>query len=417
MIRKIKILGLFLLFYWTANAQRINELLDLAVAHNPKLQAVRLRYQAAQKVAGQVGELPNPQVGLGLPVLRTETRLGAPVVTVSVSQMFPWKGTLKAKEEVAIAMSKTKYDDIEATRLELEYRIKSAYYRLFLLDRQQALLRENWKLNQSLEQVALGRVESGKAAASDVLRIQIKAKKLEKQIEILDVQKQQFQAQLVEAVGDDVLTDNRVQIISSELEVLPDLSQELLAETMASIRGNYPLLKKLDAKMRASQAVRQLNELKGKPSFGVGLNYSLVQKRSDANPLHNGRDILIPTFRASIPIFRKQYKAKQQEEALKQKSLEADRQALELKINTSLTNYWVAFQQARLEMELADEQSQLSQSAFDMLLSWYSAKGTRFDELLKLKDDLFEYKLKKETALVNLFLAQAGIERFGIIQN
>ncbi len=415
MIRKISVILLFLFVGFATKAQTINELLQMSVKNSPKLNAVRLEYEAAQMVKDQVGELPDPQVGLGLPVLRTETRLGAPIVTVSASQMFPWKGTLKAKEQVAVAMSKTKYDDIEATRLDMEYQIRTAYYQLYLLAKRQAILRENLAVNNSLEQVVLGRVESGKAIASDVLRIQIKSKEIEQKIKVYEAQKRKYEAQIIELVGQDKLDKNRVVVMDDELSQIPILNLGLLDTAFAKIQMNYPMLKKLDAMIEASRAVQHLNDLSEKPSFGVGLSYSLVQKRNDANPLHNGRDILMPTFKISVPIFRKKYGAKNQEEILKQKSLLDKRSALELKIQSKLKMALSDYEQAILQIDLAKDQRRLTKSAFDMLLSFYSAKGQRFNELLKLQDQLYNYQLQEEIGKVKLFLAQANWKRWGLL--
>ncbi|HHB78872.1 MAG TPA: TolC family protein [Saprospiraceae bacterium] len=414
MIKKINILLLLLLGWSVVKAQTINELLELSMTNSPKLHAVELEYDAALKVKNQVNELPDPQVGLGLPVLRTETRLGAPILSVNVSQMFPWKGTLAAKENVAIAMSKTKFDEIEATRLDMEYQIRTAYYQLYLLNQRQEILQENLKVNDALEQVVLGRVESGQAIGSDVLRIQIKSKEMKQKIKIYESQKRKFQAQILELVGEDALPNNQVVIVDSELEQMPILNEDLLATAFAKIQSNYPMLKKLDAMITASKAVQELDDLSEKPAFGVGLSYSLVQKRSDANPTQNGRDLLMPTFRMSVPIFRKKYDAKNQEEILKQKAFSEKRMALELKIKSMLKISLSDYEQAELELDLAKEQRILTESAFNMLLSAYSAKGQRFNELLKLQDQLYDYKLQEEIGKVKLFLAKANWTRFGM---
>ncbi len=414
MIKKISILLLLLLVGLGTKAQTINELLEMAVENSPKLNAVKLAYEAAQMVKDQVNELPDPQIGLGLPVLRTETRLGAPIVSVNVSQMFPWKGTLAAKENAAIAMSKTKYDDIEATRLDMAYQIRTAYYQLYLLDIRQKILQENLTINNALEQVVLGRVESGQAIASDVLRVQLKSKEIGQKIKIYETQKSRFQAQILELVGDGKLPDDQVKIIDSELSQIPILNKDMLDVAFAKIQTNYPKLKKLDAMITASRAVQDLNDLSEKPSFGVGLSYSVVQKRSDLDPLHNGRDLLMPTFRMSVPIFRKKYDAKNQEEKLKQLAFSEKRKGWELKIKSMLIMYLADFDQAQLQLELAKEQRVLTESAFNMLLSFYSAKGKRFNELLKLQDQLYQYQLQEEIGKVKLFLAKANWQRFGI---
>ncbi|MBK7342983.1 MAG: hypothetical protein IPJ06_07730 [Saprospiraceae bacterium] len=74
-----------------------------------------------------MSQLPEPEVGLGLFVLPVETRLGPQWVRLSASQMFPWKGTLQARENVAIAMASVRYERIAASRLQLHDQIRKAY--------------------------------------------------------------------------------------------------------------------------------------------------------------------------------------------------------------------------------------------------------------------------------------------------
>ena len=92
-----------------SNAQPLDSLLQLVVNNNTQLKAIELEYQAVLEKKNQVNQLPNPQLGVGVPVLRPETRLGPQMMMVSATQMFPWFGTLKSKEEVVISMSKAKY--------------------------------------------------------------------------------------------------------------------------------------------------------------------------------------------------------------------------------------------------------------------------------------------------------------------
>ena len=108
-------------------AQSLDSLLQMAVENNTELKAVDLEYKSILEKRDQVSQLPNPQIGVGVPVLRPETRLGPQVMMVGASQMFPWFGTLKSREEVIVSMSKAKYEQLSLIKLELFYQIKSAY--------------------------------------------------------------------------------------------------------------------------------------------------------------------------------------------------------------------------------------------------------------------------------------------------
>ena len=57
--------------------------------------------------------------------------------------------------------------------------------------------------------------------------------------------------------------------------------------------------------------------LESKPTFGFGMDYIMVDSRSDANPSRNGRDIFQISAKLKIPIFKEKYQAKEREEKLK----------------------------------------------------------------------------------------------------
>jgi len=71
-------------------AQTLDSLLQQVVEYNPNLKSLQLEYEAELLKKDQVSQLPNPEVGLGVPILKPETRLGPQLVMVSVSQILVW---------------------------------------------------------------------------------------------------------------------------------------------------------------------------------------------------------------------------------------------------------------------------------------------------------------------------------------
>ena len=88
---------------------------------------------------------------------------------ISASQMFPWFGTLKSKEEVVISMSKAKYEQISIVKLDLFYQVKSAYYQLKFLDQKQVVITKNIQSFESLDSISVAKLESGQVTLADVL--------------------------------------------------------------------------------------------------------------------------------------------------------------------------------------------------------------------------------------------------------
>ena len=126
--------------------QTLDTLLNRAVDNNPELKSLKAEFEALESKSKQVSQLSDPKIGVGVPVLRPETRLGPQMMMVSAEQMFPWFGTNKAKEEVQLAISKSTYEKIAFVKLNLFYEIKTAYYQLQFLEEEQSILTKNIQL-------------------------------------------------------------------------------------------------------------------------------------------------------------------------------------------------------------------------------------------------------------------------------
>jgi outer membrane protein TolC len=388
------------------NAQSLDSLLQLVVENNTQLKSIELEYESVMEKKNQVNQLPNPQLGVGVPALRPETRLGPQMMMVSASQIFPWFGTLKSKEEVVISMSKAKYEQIAIVKLDLFYQVKSAYYQLYFLDQKQSVLRSNIKLYESLEAISLANVESGQATLSDVLRVQTKLQSLRQQLLMIDNQKFVFESKINELTKQP--TSIKIELVDSL--VLPVLEYDL-ASFKNKIENNHPLITQVNYQIEQSNNSIAVNTNMNKPTLGLGLDYSFVGQRTDANPMNNGRDILVPKVMLSIPIYRKSYQAKIEEEKLIQQSLEVKKETITDKMISLLINYKADYDNGLLEISLYQNQTNTMQMAYDVLLSEYSSSGKGFEELLMVQNQLLEFDLGIYQAELKANIAQANIER------
>lgn len=390
----------------TVNAQSLDSLLQLVVDNNTQLKSIELEYQAVLEKKNQVNQLPNPQVGVGIPVLRPETRLGPQMVMVSATQMFPWFGTLKSKEEVVISMSKAKYEQLSIVKLELFYQVKSSYYQLYFLKQKESIVKGNIKLFESLESISLAKVESGKATLADVLRVQTKLQGLRQQLLIIDNQKLVFESNINELTKQPANT--KIELV--DILVLPVLEYDT-ASFRNKIETNHPLITQINYQIEQSNNAITVSSNMNKPSLGFGLDYSLVGKRTDANPMYNGRDILVPKVMINIPIYRKSYHAQLSEENLIQQSLAVKKETVTDKMISLLINYKADYDNGALEKSLYQNQSKTMQMAYDVLLSEYSSSGRGFEELLMVQNQLLDFELGIYQAELKANIAQASIER------
>ncbi len=390
-----------------ANSQSLDSLLHKAYSQNPALKALQFEYEAALQKGPQVSQLPDPLVGLGVPILRPETRLGGQVLSISASQMFPWFGTLRAKEDKVVPMAKSKYERIAATRLNIDYQIKTAYYNLYLLNGTQSLIKKNIRIFESLENVALAKVESGKSIASDVLTVRIKVEELNQQIRILEEEKQIHSAMINAAINSP--SYERIHVTISDLQ-LAELAYDL-NQLKQKIESGHPLIHQLDWNIEVADKELAINAQTSKPSLGVGLDYSLVKGRTDAMPISNGRDILIPKVMVSIPIYRKKYAAKREEERLKQQAYAMQKEQLTNTMMNQIQGFKSDYESAMLMYNLAEKQIEITTSAYDILLGYYSSYGQRFDELMKQRSDINKYERAMLKAVVQTHISTFKIER------
>lgn len=396
----------FTCFMVVGHTQDLEGLYQLAVQNNPHLQSLRLSYEAKLLEEEKV-QLPSPQLGVGVPVLRPETRLGGQFVNVSYSQMFPWFGTLKAQKEVFISLAKSEYERIASQRLELFYQIESAYYQLVLIERKRATYTQNLKLFEGIEQLALAKVESGKTTIADVLQIQTKKVEINEAIALLGNEQKKYLATLQEHTDQDSLkielppTMDTIAVIDYDEEKYIDL-----------VIKHYPLYQQLNDRIESSLQQQRVNWKEGLPSFGIGVNYSGVAKRTDAFPANNGQDILVPSIMLSLPIYRKNYKAVNQQEALNQERLNLEKKNMLNKILSLLKTYKSNYDNAVLKIQFVNEKIRLTESTQEVLISEYSSSGHDFDELLKIQNQLFLYQLEIEKASIETYMERAKINRF-----
>lgn len=390
-----------------SQAQSLDSLLMMAVQNNPELKALQLEYEAALEKKNQVSQLANPEIGVGVPILRPETRLGPQIVMIGAKQMFPWFGTFEAKENVTLAMAKVKYERISALKLELFQTIKSAYYDLCLIERKLDIVSQNILICHSMESLALSKVESGKASLTDVLQSQLRIKKHHHELDLLDIDKQTHYSVINTLIQQDVTTPIVVEDNFTEVaQILINLEAY-----RAKIDEFHPLILQINGKIEASKYAQAVNDKSGKPSFGVGLDYALVNERTDMNPIGNGRDILVAKVMLKIPLYRKKYDSFNVQEGLNQEAFEYQKESVEDKMIGMLRNYQIQYDQTMLHADFIRLQIEIVEQTYEISLSKYSTESANLAELLQLQHDLINYQFELEETIIRTHQISANIDR------
>jgi outer membrane protein TolC len=379
-------------------AQTLDEYYKIAAENNPGLQALYKEYEAALQKVQQVNTLPDPTFSFGYFISPVETRVGPQKTKFSLTQMFPWFGTLKAQGNVAALLAEAKFQNFMDAQNKLYFKLATAYYPLYELKDFVRIEQENIYILKSYKTIANQKFKNGTGTMVDVLRVDIMLKEAQTNLEILRDKEKPLLTTFNKLLN---RPDNEPVQISDSLKA------EILSDDYRkdSLVAYNPKLKALDLKLQASQAAEFAAQKQGLPKLGVGLDYVLVGKRTDISIPDNGKDVLMPMVSISIPIFRSKYKASVKEALLMQESYTLQKQEL---TNTLFSEYdmvWFQVQQQLQLISLYEQQAQTTQQSLNLLFTSYENSGKEFEEVLRMQQQLLKYQKMSATALTQYHIA------------
>ena len=408
-LTKIMLLLFLIVFSGGLQSQEIlNRYLKTAAENNPGLRARFNQYLAALEVAPQVGTLPDPQFAFGYFIQPVETRVGPQNAKISLTQMFPWFGTLGAREEAAIQQAKVKYETFEDAKSKLFYDVKATYYNLYFTEKAIEKIGENIDILNSFSKLALIKVEAGLASAVDELRIKMEIADLENQLALL---RDKYFVQVV----------NFNNLLNVEENSIVEITDSLWTEEFSfnkqsildSIYANNHTLQSYDFQFQSFVSKENASRKSGLPNFSIGVDYIFIGKSE--NPAleasQSGKDaVLFPKIGLTIPLYRKKYNAMVNEAVYLQKSVTEQKVEKKNVLETLFEKTNKNYNDAGRRLELNKRQSILALQAMQILQTEYSTQNKNFEEILRMERRLLKYTLELEKARADKNAAIAFME-------
>ena len=390
-------------FHLSGNAQTLEDYFQIAAENNPGLLAKYKNFEAAMQRVAQVSSLPDPNLSFGYFISPVETRVGPQQARFSLTQMFPWFGTLSAQENAASLLAEAKYQEFLDARNKLYYQVSASYFPLYELEKLISIEVENQRILSSYKEIATVQFQNNKGSMVDVLRVDIMLKDATTELSILNQKKKPLETRFNKLLNRDV--NESIEIIDSLQikRIIPDFRKDSL------LLAN-PLLEELDLKVQASQAQERAAIKQGLPKFGVGLDYVIVGERTGATTSDNGKDVLMPMVTMSLPSFRGKYKAAQNEAQLMQESYELQKEEVANRLISSYEMIWYKIQKQTELIVLYEAQIQESEQSLNLLFSAYSNSGKDFEEVLRMQQQILKYQRMKATALSDYHIALAELD-------
>ncbi len=383
-------------------AQDLAAYLRMADTQNPGLKALYAEFEAALQQIPQVG-LPDPSLTLSAFGSMVETRTGPQQARVSLSQSFPWFGALAARRDEAALRAEASYQAYLDARNGLLFQVKAAYFPIWELEETIRLQEANLELLQSLKRLAITQFQHGKAEMADVIRADILIGDAQTAIEIRALERRPLLAAFNELLNRDPQAAVEVQdtLVLGEWE---PVGRE------DSLPADHPRLRAIEQQIQAAAAAEKSAVKAGMPMLSLGLDYIAVGRRTDDNPMGNGRDVLMPMVMVSLPIYRKKYVAARKEAQFMQQVYEHRMQETENKLRAEIEMAHFEREGAATRATLYQGQIAQSRQAIYLLSTSFANEGKNFGEILRMQQEVLRYQIETVSALRNYHIARAKMD-------
>ncbi|MDE2796246.1 MAG: TolC family protein [Gemmatimonadota bacterium] len=387
-------------------------LIGEALEGNPRVRAALLEARAAESRTEQAATLPDPALSFTQHALGPQTRVGPQFSSLSVTQSFPWFGTLGDRRAVATAASAMQSESYHLERAEVVRRIKLAYYDLAYIDEALRITGEEEQLLLHYETLARARYAQGFGQQQEVIKLQAEVTRvLNRRHELLG-QRTDFEAALNVLANRPVNTPVPPVTIGERPAVALDDAQ-----LHAIGVGERPEVRSASLRIERDEHGVSLARRRYRPGLTVGVVWGNVLGRRDDPgrenpPPDNGRDTWSLTLGASIPVFRGSYDAGVREAAAR---LSAAEEAYRDAVNgVALAVRSTGFRLTTIEGQLALFERALVPQAEQALRATeeaYSAGVTGVLELLDSEEVLLDVRLGLARLRTDYMKALAEMER------
>lgn len=459
-MKKLTIIASIIALSVSAYSQdSLTNYLEIAAKNNPTVLQKLAEYEASLQKVPQVGSLPDPELSAGIFLSPMELVGGKQVADIRLMQMFPWFGTLKAAKDEMSLMAKAKLETLRDAKLQVFYDVQRTYFELLKINQSIRIAEKNLEILRTIERLSLVKFKSaanssvvnasggsmmqssssglttssggmsgmgGSSAANpvssgmnsapmatsggsglaDLYRVQMEISELENNISLLKNQ------QLTIAARFNSYLNRKPQTPVHLAEELAadslDIPLQIVSDSMLQ---HHPMLGMLQYEQQSLDARREMVTKMGYPMIGLGLNYSLISKNPMLDSEMNGSDMVMPMVTVTLPIYRKKYKAMQEEVKLQKVATE---QGFQATANALQTEYYEAiqlYQDAQRRVKLYQNQADLANKSLNILLKSFSASGFGLTDLLRIRQQTLDYETRQIEAIADNNTAIAWLKR------
>ena len=366
-----------------------------AIRNNPALKSEYQAYQAQMANAQGAGVLSDPQLSVGLFPQAMHHVNGKQIATITIMQMFPWFGTLKAGREQMEYKAQEAYQKFREKSLSTAFNVEKQWYSILATQEKVKAVKQKRALLNDIKKVAIYLYKNYTAGRdtkmSDQLRLDAEEERLKEQTESLEtqltLQKQQFNITLHRQPNAALSLPDSITL------------RQMPTFNWTEIERNNPKLAQYSAIQKAFKSQEEQTRAKGMPMIGVGLQYMLNGKVDmPMMPNMNGKDMVMPMVSVTIPIYRKKITSAIHSAQLMERSAAYNYQS---QLDALQSTYLSIEQRAddiKRKLKLYESEVSLLNRTLELMQKEYATGATSLTDILQTTRESIDYDLLKAEA-------------------
>lgn len=415
----MKRLVIYIIGCWVAMCAQAQDSLKTymmaALRENPEVKARWHAYEAAMEAVCPAGTLGDPELSINFyPKPMTQVN-GKQVLTVSLMQMFPWFGAMKAAKHEKAWQAESVWQRYREGGIQLAYEVEQQWYQMLVTREKLASTRQHLQLFNDINELSLYKYKNSTngmrgTRMSDQYRLKAEQLKLEEQIESLEsklqLQREQFNLLLHRASDSPIVLPD--SIVLSEMPVIE----------WGEIERSHPEL--LSLKAQGEQYVAQEDKARrmGLPMVGLGVQYMLNQKRDDPTvmPDMDGMDMWMGMIKVTLPIYRHKIKAQRRAAGLmKQNADESYLRKVDV-LRSQLLGISQRAADVQRKIRLYQQDMDILTNTLELMKGEYAAGTVTLSDILQTEREQLNYAFSHAEARAQYNMIVAEFEKIASVQ-
>ncbi len=373
-------------------SQSLDSLIEEALGNNKSIVQKTSNYNLSLARVDEQNQVAGTKISFGYFATQPQTRTGEQRAKLSLSQSFPWFGTVLEKERYGQLKSDVVYQDLVLAQRQVVQLVSLYYIDLQFNALFRSLIQEQEDLQVALKENLLNElsVSEGKASSVNLIRVEMQIQEIEQVLTNVELDRAKLQDNMALILGREEQEPIQTDALELRIGEIVDFRSEDLTV--------HPSVQKFSAMQEVLESEVVINKKKNRPSFSLGLDYIAVEAYDNPDLIGNGQDIFMPMLTVNIPVFganKKSTAARIEKEMLFVKNSQDEvLTGLKMKMNNVLTSR----KQAANTANMLHEKRILMERIIELELSNLETNQGSVNELIKYQLEYFEILNKEHQA-------------------